>query len=340
MGPVINTSYDEEAPFIHPDKTTLYFSSNKYQTKDRFDIYTSSWSASLDQSGGWTPPVHIGYPIKAKDDAAIYLAATNNKPIPALSDELPAAIVKKDGKTRGIEKNYISETNNYIVTFADQKKIPLTLLKGKVIGADGKNPRLVTITVTNNETGEKMGIYHCSDLSGDYCFILPPEKNHNITYEAEGYLFQSENINTSNEAGHFAIQQTATMFIPEVGSKIALHNIFFNQANSLLLPVSNTELDHLFNFLITNPNRIVEISYTLNSYEKAKIKYNELLSRQRAEAVVSYLIEKGIPEDRMGSKSHANRLKLKKEKKKSPSENNSQQKKPFEGLELKIIEKK
>src|SRR5690606_9247303 len=42
LGPKINTAYDEDAPFLHSDGTTLFFSSNGHNTMGGFDIFKSA----------------------------------------------------------------------------------------------------------------------------------------------------------------------------------------------------------------------------------------------------------------------------------------------------------
>jgi len=53
MGALINTPFDEDAPFIHPDGVTLFFSSNGHNTMGGFDIFFSSLS---DDGTKWTSP--------------------------------------------------------------------------------------------------------------------------------------------------------------------------------------------------------------------------------------------------------------------------------------------
>lgn len=62
LGPVINTEYNEDTPFILPDDKTLYFSSFGHQTMGGYDIFYSIRYAS------WSSPVNMGYPINSTDD--------------------------------------------------------------------------------------------------------------------------------------------------------------------------------------------------------------------------------------------------------------------------------
>ena len=71
-GADINTIYDEEGVFIHPDGTTLYFSSKGHNTMGGYDIFTSKLI-----NGVWQKPVNIGYPINTPDDDVFFSVAKN-----------------------------------------------------------------------------------------------------------------------------------------------------------------------------------------------------------------------------------------------------------------------
>lgn len=59
LGPQINTSSDEEAPFISNDGKTLYFSSTGHLGMGKQDIFVSF----LDERDAWGTPVNLGPPI-------------------------------------------------------------------------------------------------------------------------------------------------------------------------------------------------------------------------------------------------------------------------------------
>jgi outer membrane protein OmpA-like peptidoglycan-associated protein len=78
----------------------------------------------------------------------------------------------------------------------------------------------------------------------------------------------------------------------EVGSALVLNNIFFKTGKSTLLPESYKELDDIADFLKEGTVSLIEISgHTDNEGAES---FNEKLSRDRAQAVVNYLISKGI----------------------------------------------
>ena len=64
LGNVINTEFNEDAPFITEDGKRLYFVSQGHNTMGGYDIFYSD----LDTNGQWKTPVNMGYPINTTDD--------------------------------------------------------------------------------------------------------------------------------------------------------------------------------------------------------------------------------------------------------------------------------
>ncbi len=282
LGPIINTPFDEDAPFIHPDGVTLYFSSHGHKTMGGFDIF----STHLNAQNEWTSPVNIGYPINSTEDDIFYVVSPDNK-------RAYYSSFKEGG---------IGEKDNYMITFAEYKEPPLTLLKGKITDICGRIPPVVEIIVTDNETEKIVGIYHSNSKTGQYLFILTPGKNYNITYEAEGYLFHSENLDVLVNTNYYVIHKPIQLEPIVVGSKIVLNNIFFDFDKATLRPISKVELTKLFKLLDKNKELVVEISAHTDS--KGSDEYNVNLSQERAQSVVNYLISKGIRKNQMVAKGY------------------------------------
>jgi outer membrane protein OmpA-like peptidoglycan-associated protein len=68
LGPVINTEFDEDAPYIDPENKTLYFSSEGHGTMGGFDIFRSKFDTKE-----WTVPENMGYPINSGADDIFYV---------------------------------------------------------------------------------------------------------------------------------------------------------------------------------------------------------------------------------------------------------------------------
>jgi len=299
MGPAINTEYDEDAPFIHPDGVTFTFSSNGHKTMGGFDIFTSFNMGK----GTWSEATNVGYPINTTDDDIFYVVSPNG---------LTAYFTS-------FREGGMGEKDNYMATFLDRKETPLTLLKGEVTNQFGKPAKDVEITVTDNETEEVVGVYHTNSKTGEYVFILTPGKNYNITYESEGNLFYSENMEISMKTNYYEIFKPILLDPVVVGSKITLNNIFFDFDKDSLRPLSNVEIKNLVRLMNKYPSMKVEISGYTDS--KGDDVYNQKLSEARASAVVNRLIASGINSDRMKAKGYGEKNPAASNTKKDKSDN-------------------
>ncbi len=282
MGPKINTPYDEEGPFIHPDNRTLFFSSKGHNSMGGFDVFISI----KDNNGNWTQAMNMGFPLNSSDDDVFY-------------------VLSADGKRAyysSYKENGYGEKDLYMASFIEFKEKPLALIKGTVKDAYGNIPKDIVIVVSDNETGEVIGSYIPNAKTGNYLFILPPGANYNISYEAEGYLFKSENIDIPEDANYFQVNKAIELETIQIGSKIVLNNIFFDFDKATLRDISKVELEKLTKLMELNPKMSVEISGHTDA--KGNEAYNLKLSQDRAEAVVNYLINRNINKTRMTAKGY------------------------------------
>ena len=75
IGSEINTEWDEEAPQIMPDGTTLYFSNNGPKSIGGLDIFKTQYKDSI-----WSIPQNIGFPINTPEhEVHISLTADGKK---------------------------------------------------------------------------------------------------------------------------------------------------------------------------------------------------------------------------------------------------------------------
>ncbi|HEY0977573.1 MAG TPA: hypothetical protein VGE21_08895, partial [Flavobacteriales bacterium] len=66
LGPTVNTPYDEDAPFLHSDGSTLFFSSNGHNTMGGYDIFKSNLIDT--DMNVWGLPENLGYPLNTVND--------------------------------------------------------------------------------------------------------------------------------------------------------------------------------------------------------------------------------------------------------------------------------
>ena len=84
LGPSVNTSKDEQFPFIHADNNTLYFSSNGHPGMGKSDLYLAR---KIDDKS-WGLPINLGYPINTRGQDWNLVVARNGKTAYFSSDQL------------------------------------------------------------------------------------------------------------------------------------------------------------------------------------------------------------------------------------------------------------
>lgn len=73
LGAIINTSFNEDAPYITEDGSKLYFISQGHTSMGGYDIFY----CNLLPDGQLSAPVHLGYPINTTDDDLFFYPLKN-----------------------------------------------------------------------------------------------------------------------------------------------------------------------------------------------------------------------------------------------------------------------
>jgi outer membrane protein OmpA-like peptidoglycan-associated protein len=208
----------------------------------------------------------------------------------------PKPIVKTEEKKKSNKpKDFIDPS---LQLKRDQKIV--TVLKGKVIDETTAEPLAAVITLVENETNKVIAKIYSDSTSGDFELIIPHGGNYGVSTERFGYLFNSLNFNLPSFTEFQEIDTHIIMVRAEVGSKVVLKNIFFNTGQSDLKNESIAEVEKIIDLLKSNPRLKVQINgHTDNTGNPAT---NKTLSLKRANAVVEYLITKGVDAGRLTSK--------------------------------------
>lgn len=300
----INSPYDEDAVFMHPDGKTLFFSSKGHNSMGGYDVFKSE----LQENGKWSKPENMGYPINTPDDD-IYFVLTANKKIGYYS------AVKEDTKgyhdiyqitfLNGTKNLILNSEDNLIASIASpssetsiDKSTRLTIVKG-VIKDNGSGEAIeAVIEIIDNETNEVVYRTTSNSETGEYLVSLPPGKNYGMAIKKDGYLFHSENFDlVDDEGGYKKVEQNIEMVNIATNAEITLKNLFFDTGKSGLKDESKSELTRIVEFLEQYPKVKVEISgHTDSQGDEAE---NMVLSQDRAKSVVNYLVEKGIDNERL-----------------------------------------
>ncbi len=284
LGPSVNTPYDEHSPFIHPDNSTLYFSSNGWPGLGNRDLFISR----KDAEGRWQEPQNLGYPINT-------------------AGEESGLTVSADGRTAFFASDMKGGAGGMdIYSFKLPEKVrplPVTYIKGKVIDAESKEPLDANIKITELK-GKRIIFNEESDAEdGDFLATMPEGKNFGLTVYRDDYLFYSENFSPEKMD---AKGKPFSLVIPlrkiKAGGIVVLNNIFFETNKSELMPESKAELQLLLNFLKTNPNAVIEING--HTDDVGSDAANNVLSENRAKSVYTYLLNSKIDPSRLSYKGY------------------------------------
>ena len=312
IGSAINTEYDEEGVFIHPDGKTLYFSSQGHNTMGDYDIFMSTWDGNA-----WTRPENLGFPVNSPDIDVFFLVSANKRygfftsekegglglrdiyRIEFLGEEKEPILNSEDKLIASLAKplsNLVIEPTVEITTSK------LALVRGVVLDETTKTPLVANMELVDNGNGQVLATFESDAVSGKFLVSLPSGKNYGIAVNIEGYLFHSENFLIPEETSYKEYELVILMKKIEVGKKIILRNIFFDTNSSVLRPESKTEIERIADILNDNPDIRVEISGHTDS--QGEDKYNQWLSEKRAKSVVDALIETGIASERLEYKGY------------------------------------
>jgi len=281
LGPIINTSGDENTPFIHADNQTLYFSSSGHQGYGGNDIFLSR----KDSKGNWQKPENLGYPINTiEDEASLVIAA----------DGVTAYYASDRSDSKGLLDLYTFELRK------DIRPLKTLWVKGRVFDAKTSKGLPSAVELTDLSTQRTISQLQ-TDETGNYLITLPVGKDYAFSVNRKGYLFYSDNFSLT-ESSDSAYYIDIALKPIEANATIVLKNIFFDLNRYELKPSSQVELDKIVQLLKENPTLKIQINgYTDNI---GKPKDNLVLSENRAKEVVKYLTEKGIAVPRLTYKGY------------------------------------
>lgn len=281
LGPEINTIGDENAPFIHADNQSLYFTSSGHLGYGGTDLFMAK-----KQSKGWTKPVNLGYPINTIENEGSLVIAADGKTAYYTSDR---------NDTRGGLDLYSFELRE------DVRPARTLWVKGKVYDKKTMKGLPSGVELTDLSTRDVLSRVQ-TDATGNYLITLPVGKDYAFNVKRRGYLFFSENFPLSQKAPDSTYNIDIPLQPIEANASVVLKNIFFDLGKFDLRPESTIELDNIFQLLKENPTLKIQISGHTDNIGKAAD--NMTLSNNRAQAVVKYLVSKGIEASRLTFKGY------------------------------------
>jgi hypothetical protein len=184
LGAPINTSYDEDSPFLHPDGKTLYFSSNGHNSMGGFDMF---YSKSLsDTTILWDKPINVGYPLNSAHDDLHFTLSGDGK-------RIYFASIRPEG---------YGDKDIYVASIEDSKVQDVLVIVGVIQDSISKTPVGALIEVVNTEDNSIVGIYHSNKITGKYIMALPEGGKYKLSIQSEHYKVCDDFITTKELNGY------------------------------------------------------------------------------------------------------------------------------------------
>ncbi|MGK2863073.1 MAG: OmpA family protein [Chitinophagaceae bacterium] len=280
LGEGINTSGDEQSPFIHADNQTLYFTSNYWPGYGDDDLFY----VRKGPMGDWSKPINLGYPINTiSREGTLFVSASGET----------AYYASDRSDTKGGMDIYTFQLRENI------RPYKTLWIKGQVFDKKtsvGLPSAVELIDMVSKQTISKVQ----TDEKGNYLITLPVGKDYAFNVNRKGYLFYSDNFFLRQHSSDSVFQKNIPLQPLEENASIVLNNIFFDVNKFEIKPTSLAELDKIVQLLNENPTLKIEISgHTDNVGKPAD---NLILSDNRAKTVVSYLINNRISPQRLSYK--------------------------------------
>lgn len=295
IGAPVNTPEEDQAPFMHEDGQTLYFTSRGHPGMGEQDIFLSRMQAD----NTWGTPQNLGYPINTKANEGAMIVSTDGTSAYFASD-------RTFGKNNGDAPAPKANLDLYSFDlYPEARPLPVTYVKATV--RDGQNHRLLSgakAEFVDLGTGKPFAS-SLTNENGTFLVCLPAGRDYALNVSQSKYLFFSENINLAevSTASKPFLMSIELSPVPEATTEVnmqpvILRNVFFDSGSDRLRPESYSELNRLKALLDENPGLKIRINGHTDNVGSDSENLN--LSTQRAKAVFDYLIQQGVNAGRLG----------------------------------------
>ncbi len=268
LGPVINSTLNEESPFMTGDGKSLFFSSQGHYNMGGYDIFMSS----MDDNGSWQSPVNPGYPLNTTDDDVFFF------PLGSGTTGYTARIT-----TNGARQDLVRYR---IVAFGNPARFTVN---GTVKQQTGvvQEPEDLSVFFVDNITLDT--VYTAKvNREGTFGGKLPAG-NFSVGFRGNDSVYLRRKLDIPVNFPQEALVMNVEVIInrPVTKEIFRIRDIRFGFDKSSLDGEATEYLDELAAFMAANSGVRLRVSGYADM--RGGRDYNLNLSRLRAEAVASYL---------------------------------------------------
>ncbi|PWD99926.1 PD40 domain-containing protein [Marinilabilia rubra] len=173
-GKNINTPLNEEGPFIHPDDSTLYFSSEGHNSMGGYDIFKSSKT----KQNQWSEAKNIGYPINTPTDDLFYLPTLNEQRVYYASSQ----------------EGSLGLSDLFLLHFSGSDERSMAVVSSHVFNSNNQPAETAVISVKDKKSNKLIGTYRVNPVTGKFVAIIPTMQQYELGIKCDGHKPYSQSF--------------------------------------------------------------------------------------------------------------------------------------------------
>ncbi len=205
----INTTKDEDGPYLTEDGKTLFFSSRGHTSMGGYDIFKSELV-----NNEWSTPINLGIPINSPADDIFYISDSE----------------QKNGFFSSSREGGHGAFDIYAFS-SECENLKNTEIRGIVYDNTNKSPVNSNLTLIEKSSGNEINKTDTKE-NGVFLLVAPPENNYQLIIKAEGFEEQILELSLNKQCDYFQLFTEIALEQIEIEDKYVqvatLKNSFFN----------------------------------------------------------------------------------------------------------------
>ena len=161
----VNSAFDEDFPYMHPDGNYLYFSSKGHNSMGGYDVFRSKFDTDNNSFG---PPENMDFAVSSPDDDLFYVVDSLNK-----NAYFASARQSESGKL------YVYKVN------VDRVPLQLAVVKGNFLSEIDPKIKKIYFEIKDYANGDAIGKFNSNDKAV-YLIPFPKGGKYEYTMKIEG----------------------------------------------------------------------------------------------------------------------------------------------------------
>jgi hypothetical protein len=162
----VNTEFDEDFAFMHPNGSTLYFASKGHGSMGGYDIFRCEWDAAINDFG---PAINMDFAINTPDDDLFFI-----------TDSLNTTAYFASSRLTSPDKLYVYRV------FVIGIPMNITYLKGEFISRVDATQTEAKIQVFDDLTNRKIMDTQARESNGQFLLFIPTAGNYTYKIQPPG----------------------------------------------------------------------------------------------------------------------------------------------------------